>query len=79
MTSISVSVDNELLEWIDQLIKDGVINSRSEAVRGGIYTYIKEKIGLRTRKDLIKYLKEKEKGEFQKGVEVIRSVRGEEK
>ena len=79
MTSISVSVDNELLEWIDQLIKDGVINSRSEAVRGGIYTYIKEKIGIKTRKDLIKYLKERQKGTFQEGVEVIRSVRGEEK
>ena len=78
MTSISVSIDSELLEWIDQLIKDGVINSRSEAVRGGIYTYIKEKIGIKTRKDLIVYLRERQKGEFQEGVEVIRSVRGEE-
>lgn len=78
MTSISVSVDNELLEWIDQLIKDGVINSRSEAVRGGIYTYIKEKLGIKTRKELIQFLREKQKEPFQDGVEVIRSVRGEE-
>ena len=78
MTSISVSVDKELLEWIDQLIKDGVINSRSEAVRGGIYTYIKEKLGIKSRKELIQYLKDKQKGPFQDGVEVIRSVRGED-
>ena len=79
MTSISVSVDSELLEWIDQLIKDGVINSRSESVRGGIYTYIKERIGIKTRKDLINYLRDRQQGSFQDGVEVIRSVRGEEK
>ena len=78
MTSISVSVDEELLEWIDQLIKDGIINSRSEAVRGGIYTYIKEKLGIKTRRELIQYLKEKQKEPFQDGVDVIRSVRGEE-
>ena len=78
MTSISVSVDKELLEWIDQLIKDGVLNSRSEAVRGGIYTYIKEKLGMKSRKELVKYLKLKQKEPFQDGVEVIRSVRGEE-
>ena len=78
MTSISVSVDEDLLEWIDQLIKDGVINSRSEAVRGGIYAYIKEKLGFNSRKELIKYLKEQQKEPMQDGVDVIRSVRGEE-
>ncbi|MHA1169033.1 MAG: ribbon-helix-helix domain-containing protein [Candidatus Hodarchaeales archaeon] len=78
MTSISVSIDKELLDWIDQLIEDGVIKSRSEAVRGGIYAYIKEKLGFKTRKELIKHLKERQKEPFQDGVEVIRSVRGEE-
>ncbi|MHA1354523.1 MAG: ribbon-helix-helix domain-containing protein [Candidatus Heimdallarchaeota archaeon] len=38
MTTISVSLDEELLEWLDQLIERGVIKSRSEAVRGGILT-----------------------------------------
>jgi Arc/MetJ-type ribon-helix-helix transcriptional regulator len=78
MTSISISIDEELLEWIDQLIKDGVINSRSEAVRGGIYAYIKDKLGIKNRKELKLYLQSQQKGPFQDGVEVIRSVRGEE-
>ena len=78
MTSISVSIDEELVEWIDQLIKDGIINSRSEAIRGGIYTYIKEKLGIKTRKQLKAYLRSHQKDFLQNGVEVIRSVRGEE-
>ena len=78
MTSISISIDEELLEWIDQLIKDGIINSRSEAVRGGIYAYIKDKIGIKNRKELKEYLQRHQKEPFQDGVEVIRSVRGEE-
>ena len=78
MTSISISIDEELLVWIDQLIKDGIINSRSEAVRGGIYVYIKDKLGIKNRKELKQYLQSKQKGQFQDGVEVIRSVRGEE-
>ena len=78
MTSISISIDEELLEWIDQLIKDGIINSRSEAVRGGIYVYIKDKLGIKNRKELKQYLQRQQKGTFQDGVEVIRSVRGEE-
>lgn len=78
MTSISISIDEELLEWIDQLIKDGIINSRSEAVRGGIYAYIKDKLGIKNRKELKQYLQAQQKGPFQDGVEVIRSVRGEE-
>ncbi len=78
MTSISISIDEELLEWIDQLIKDGIINSRSEAVRGGIYVYIKDKLGIKNRKELKQYLQGQQKSPFQNGVEVIRSVRGEE-
>ncbi|MGC9778421.1 MAG: ribbon-helix-helix protein, CopG family [Candidatus Heimdallarchaeota archaeon] len=78
MTTISISVDEELLEWLDQLIERGVINSRSEAVRGGIYSYIREKLGISSRADLRAFLKQKQKKPFQSGVEAIRSVRQEE-
>ena len=78
MTNISISIDEELLEWIDQLIKDGIINSRSEAVRGGIYNYIKDKLGIKNREELKQFLLSQQKAPFQDGVEVIRSVRGEE-
>ncbi len=78
LTTISVSIDDELIEWLDQLIKEGIINSRSEAVRGGIYSYIKEQIGISSREELINYLKKKQKKPFQSGVKVIRAVREEE-
>ncbi len=78
MTSISVSLDEELLEWLDQLIERGVIKSRSEAVRGGIYSYVREKLGISSRADLREYLKKQQQKPFQSGVEVIRSVRQEE-
>ena len=78
MTIISISIDEELVEWIDHLIKDGIINSRSEAVRGGIYAYIKDKLGIKNREELKQFLQNQQKGPFQDGVEVIRSVRGEE-
>ena len=38
MTTISVSLDEELVEWLDYLVAKGVIKNRSEAVKGGIYT-----------------------------------------
>jgi Arc/MetJ-type ribon-helix-helix transcriptional regulator len=78
MTTISVSIDEELVEWIDQLIKNGIISSRSEAVRGGIYSYIKEKLGFKTRDELTQYLKKRQKAQFQNGTEAIRAVRKEE-
>ena len=78
MTTISVSIDEELIEWLDQLIKKGILASRSEAVRGGIYSYIKEKLGIKTREELIEYLKKRQKAPFQPGTEAIRSVREEE-
>ncbi len=78
LTTISVSIDDELVEWLDQLIQEGIINSRSEAVRGGIYSYIKEQIGIGSREELIKYLKKRQKRPFQSGVEAIRTVREEE-
>lgn len=78
MTNISVSVDKELVEWIDQLIQNGIIKNRSEAVKGGIYTYIRKKIGIDSREELRQYIKKKQKRSFQDGKEVIRKVREEE-
>ena len=39
---------------------------------------IVEKLGIKNRKELKQYLQSQQKGPFQDGVEVIRSVRGEE-
>jgi metal-responsive CopG/Arc/MetJ family transcriptional regulator len=78
MTSISISLDEELVEWLDQLIKSGVIKNRSEAVRGGIFAYIREKLGIRSREELWEYLKKKQKEPLQSGIEAIRAVREEE-
>ncbi|MHA1763713.1 MAG: ribbon-helix-helix domain-containing protein [Promethearchaeota archaeon] len=78
MTTISVSLDEDLVEWIDQLIKRGIIKSRSEAVRGGIFAYIREKLGITSREELWEYLKQRQKGNLQNGVEAIRNVREEE-
>ncbi|NHJ85803.1 MAG: ribbon-helix-helix protein, CopG family [Asgard group archaeon] len=78
MTSISVSLDDELLEWLDQLIERGIIKSRSEAVRGGIYSYVREKLGITSRADLRDYLKKQQQKPFQSGVEAVRSVRQED-
>ena len=78
MANISISLDAEIIEWLDQLIEDGVINSRSEAVRGGIYSYIQEKLGFKTREELRKYLRKKQKNSLQTGVDALRQVRMEE-
>ncbi len=78
MITISISLDAELVEWLDELIKSGVIKNRSEAVRGGIYSYIREKLGIRSREELWEYLKQKQKKSFQSGVEAIRVVREED-
>ena len=78
MTTISISLDEELVEWLDQLVKKGIIKNRSEAVIGGIFSYIREKIGIRSREELWEYIKNKQKKPLQSGVEAIRSVREEE-
>ncbi|MGQ4873054.1 MAG: ribbon-helix-helix domain-containing protein [Promethearchaeia archaeon] len=78
MKSISISLDEELIEWLDQLIKNGVIKNRSEAVRGGIFYYIKEKLSIHSRQELWKFLKQRQKEPLQNGVEAIRAVRKEE-
>jgi len=78
MTTISISLEDELIEWLDQLIKSGVVKNRSEAIRGGIFSYIREKLGIHSREELWEYLKKKQKAPLQNGVEAIRSVREEE-
>ena len=78
MTTISISLDAELVEWLDQLIKSGLIKNRSEAVRGGILAYIREKLGIRSREELWEYIKQKQKEPLQSGVDAIRAVREEE-
>ncbi len=55
-----------------------IIKSRSEAVRGGIYAFIREKLGIQTRADVKSYLRDRQKRPFQSGVEVIRVIREEE-
>lgn len=78
MTTISVSIDEDLVEWLDQLISRGLIKSRSEAVRGGIASYIREKLGIYTREELRNYLQQNQKKPFQSGKDTIREVREEE-
>ena len=78
MTTISISLDEELVEWLDQLVKNGVIKNRSEAIRGGIFSYIREKLGIHSREELWEYIKKKQKKPLQSGVEAIRAVREEE-
>ncbi len=78
MTNISVSVDDELVEWLDQLISKGFIKNRSEAIRGGIYSFILNKLGFKSKADLREYLKKQQKKDFQTGKQAIRSIREEE-
>ncbi|MHA1490604.1 MAG: ribbon-helix-helix domain-containing protein [Promethearchaeota archaeon] len=78
MTSISISLDEALVEWLDHLIKTGVIKNRSEAVRGGIFSYIREKLGIHSREELWDFLEQRQKRPLQDGVDAIRAVREEE-
>lgn len=78
MTTISISLDEELVEWLDQLIKNGIIKNRSEAVRGGIFFYVREKLGIHSREELWEFLKLRQKEPLQNGVDAIRAVREEE-
>ncbi|MHA1719413.1 MAG: ribbon-helix-helix domain-containing protein [Promethearchaeota archaeon] len=78
MTNISVSVDDEMVEWLDQLIKNGLIKNRSEAIRGGIYSFILDKLGFKSKADLRNYLKKHQKKDFQTGTQAIRAIREEE-
>ncbi len=78
MTTISISIDEDLVEWLDQLVARGLIKSRSEAVRGGISAYIRDKLQIHSRKELREFLRKKQKKPFQSGEKAIRGVREEE-
>ena len=73
-----MSLDEELVEWLDHLVAKGVIKNRSEAVKGEIYTYVQDKLGIHSAEELRDYLRNKQKKPFQSGKEVFRSVREEE-
>ncbi len=78
MKNISVTLEEELIEWLDFLVERGVIKSRSQAIRGGIHAYLREKLGIKNRAQLREYLRQRQKKPFQDGVAMIRSVRAEE-
>ncbi|TFG17456.1 MAG: hypothetical protein EU530_10560 [Promethearchaeota archaeon] len=77
MKNISVAVDEEILTWLDQLILQGVIKNRSEAIRGGLYTFVQSKLGISDANDLRSQLDKRKKKPFQDGVQVVREIREE--
>ncbi|MHA1519641.1 MAG: ribbon-helix-helix domain-containing protein [Promethearchaeota archaeon] len=77
MTNISVFLDDDLIVWIDQLVKNGIIKNRSEAIRGGLYSFIQQKLGINSVQDLREHLAQKSKKPFQSGVSVIKEIREE--
>ncbi len=79
MKNISVTLEEELIiEWLDDLVKRGVIKSRSEAIRGGIHVFIREKLGITTRAQLREYLRQRQKKSFLPSEDVIKDIRAEE-
>ncbi len=77
MTNISVFLDDDLIVWLDQLVKNGIIKNRSEAIRGGLYTFVQQKLGIDSVQDLREFLAYKSKKPFQSGVDVIKEIREE--
>ena len=77
MKNISVAVDEEILTWLDQLIQQGVIKNRSEAIRGGLYTFVQNKLGIKNAKELRARLDKTKMKSFQDGVQVVREIREE--
>ena len=78
MANISVSIDDDTIVWLDYLIEKGIIQSRSEAVKGGINQYIKEKIGITSRKELRSIMKKKLKHPMTDGKILLKELREEE-
>ena len=77
VTNISISLDDALVAWLDELVENGIINSRSEAIRGAIHLYIREKLGIKMREELRTYLKNKQKKPFESPMTTIQSIREE--
>jgi Arc/MetJ-type ribon-helix-helix transcriptional regulator len=53
MTQLVTRIDNELAESIDQLIAEGVVESRSDAVRKGLQALIEQTRRRRTAEAII--------------------------
>ena len=77
MTNISISLEDDLVAWLDELVENGIINSRNEAIRNAIHVYIREKLRIETREELRTYLKNKQKKPFESPVTTIQSIREE--
>ena len=78
MVNISISLDEELVEWLDQLIVDGIISSRSEAVRCSLFAYIKLQLAITDREQLRTFIKSKLLDNIKSGSQIIQEIRGEE-
>ncbi len=76
--NISITIDEATLALIDDLIARGVLRSRSEAVRGGIGVYVREKMGIHTRAELRSKTKGSLKGTLTSPEDAIRTIREEE-
>jgi Arc/MetJ-type ribon-helix-helix transcriptional regulator len=53
MTQLVARIDNDLADSIDQLIAEGVVESRSDAVRKGLYALIEQTRRRRTAEAII--------------------------
>lgn len=78
MANISISLEEDLILLIDELIERGIVKSRSEAVRGGLNEFIRNTLKLNSRQELRDFLRKRQKKSFQEGSQVIRAVREEE-
>ncbi|MGQ4913116.1 MAG: CopG family ribbon-helix-helix protein [Candidatus Asgardarchaeia archaeon] len=57
--NISITIDKDVLELLDIIIKRKGIKSRSDAFRIAINEFIKSELGFSTREELREYLKKK--------------------
>lgn len=78
MANISVSIDEDTITWLDYLVEKGIIQSRSEAVKGGIYQFIREKLSISSRKELRSIIEKKLKKPMISGSTIINQLREEE-
>lgn len=78
MVNISISLDEDLVQWLDRLIAQGIINSRSEAVRNSLFAYIKQQLQLRDRKALREFIRSQTQSRFPSGAQIVKEIRGEE-
>lgn len=58
--NISITIDKDVLELLDIIIKRKGIKSRSDAFRIAINEFIKSELGFSTREELREFLKKKQ-------------------